>query len=149
MKEDHASALENGTAKAHMPGTATVLKTIMARASEVKGTNDDKTHVQKMNTQAQLQNCTVEQLLDHIVDGDQGRLHDLHPNSAVFSATGASRASPKHAFTQRELDNAWLGRHEFVDRKVLGHFPNKAALHTDLCNNCKCAGHIGWTPQMR
>ena len=89
MKEDHASALENVTAKSHMPGIATALKPIMNRASEVKGTSEDKTCVQKMNEQAQLQNCTVEQLLDHVVQGDKSRLHDVHSNNAAFSTTGS------------------------------------------------------------
>ena len=135
------SALENATAKSHMPGIATTLKTIMNRASEVKGMTEDKTRVQKMNEQAQLQNCTVDQLLDHVVQGDKSRLHDVHSNNAAFSTTGSHEATPKHQFTQKELDQTWLNRHKFVDTKVLAHFPNKAALHADKCNNCRLAGH--------
>jgi hypothetical protein len=98
------SALENATAKSHMPGIATTLKTIMNRALEVKGMTEDKTCVQKMNEQAQLQNCTVDLLLDHIVQGDKSRLHDVHSNDAAFSTTGSHKATPKHQFTQKELD---------------------------------------------
>ena len=43
VQEDYASALENVTAKSHMPGIATILKTIMNRALEVKGITEDKT----------------------------------------------------------------------------------------------------------
>ena len=117
-KEDHASALENVTAKSHMPGIATTLKTIMNGALEVKGMTEDKTCVQKMNEQAQLQNCTVDQLLDHIVQGDNSRMHDVHSNNAVFSTTGSHEATPKHQFTQKELEQTWLNRHKFVDTKV-------------------------------
>ena len=107
MKEDHASALENGTAKAHMPGTATMLKTIMARASEVKGMNDDKTHVQKMNTQAQLQNCTVEQLLDHIVDGEKSRLHGLCTQTVPCSVPLERQGRHQN---MRSLKESWTTR---------------------------------------
>ena len=141
MKEVDASALENQTAKSHMPGTATTLKTIMNRALEVKGMCKDKTCVQKMNEQAQSQNCTAEQLLDHVVQGDKSRLHDVHSNDAVFSTTGSHGATPKHEFTPKELEQAWASRHKCVDTHVLAHFPNKAVLHTDKCNNCKLAGH--------
>ena len=119
VKEDHASALENATAKSHMPGIATTLKTIMNRALEVKGMTEDKTYVQKMNEQAQMQNCTVDQLLDHIVQGDKSRLHDVHSNNAAFSTTGSHSATPKHKFTTKQLEQAWAERHRCVDTKVL------------------------------